>query len=199
MVIKEGGRRITMLSSSSSLSRSKPSSCLDDHTEKTVSDLCTVYLDQYHDEDTIVRSDCHDAFHRDCMASYFMKKRKTHTRVRVADKTSFLKAKSKKTKTTMTSCNYRKSLQRLTEERESITAAGTIAAAVANDNTVVTVETPNKVIGTTTSTENGEGDEEPIASATSSWKKTTKTSITSGGFTLGRGVRRRDSGIARCA
>ena len=93
-----------------------------------------------------------------------------------------------------------KSLQRLTEERES-TAAGTIAAAVANDNTAV--DTPNN--GTIT-TENGEDDEEPIASAILSWKRllvkgkeTTKRSIPSGGVTLGKGVQRRDSGIARCA
>ena len=75
---EEEGHIIAMLSSSSSSSSFlNNNNNNNNNTEKTVSDLCAICLDEYHEEDIIVWSsnnkNCRHAFHRDCLANYFMK------------------------------------------------------------------------------------------------------------------------------
>lgn len=54
----------------------------DDKNEKTVSNLCAICLEEYHEGDTIVWSsnkNCRHAFHRDCLTNYLVKVKEQET------------------------------------------------------------------------------------------------------------------------
>ena len=54
----------------------------DEKAEKSVSNLCAICLEEYHEGETIVWSsnkNCRHAFHRDCLASYLVMVKDTDT------------------------------------------------------------------------------------------------------------------------